>query len=45
MKDRLRWFVHDIIVAVVWTAIFVGYYFTKSCDFVGKMLLGGRYGK
>jgi hypothetical protein len=43
MKNRLHWFVHDVVVAATWAVIFVGYYFTRVCDFIGKMLLGDKY--
>jgi len=45
MKNRLHWFVHDIIAAVTWVAIFVGYYFLKLCDAVGETLFGDTHGR
>jgi hypothetical protein len=43
MKNRLHWFIHDVVTAMIWAVMFVGYYFTKACDFVGKMLFGDIY--
>jgi hypothetical protein len=40
VKERLFWFTHDVVVAVVWVRIFAAYYFCKGREWLAELWRG-----